>query len=134
MQLLNRPRVLLADDHHELLKRVTSVLSAEFDVIGWAANGRELIAQADSLEPEVVIADISMPVLNGIDAVQLLLASGSTAKFIFLTLHKDTAFVRACFAAGAMGYVLKTRIQSDLVAAVEEVLAGQHFVSPPLSR
>jgi DNA-binding NarL/FixJ family response regulator len=126
--------VLLADDHHELLKRVTSVLSAEFDVVGSARNGHELIAQADALEPDVVIADISMPVLNGIDAVQQLLASGSTAKFIFLTLHEDATFVEACFAAGAMGYVVKKRILIDLVVAVQEVLAGRHFVSPPLSR
>ena len=132
--LLNRPRVLLADDHHELLKRVTSVLSAEFDVVGSARNGHELIAQADALEPDVVIVDISMPVLNGIDAVQQLLTSGSTAKFIFLTLHENATFVRACFAAGAMGYVVKKRILIDLVVAVQEVVAGRHFVSPPLSR
>lgn len=127
-------RVLLADDHHELLKRVTSILSAEFNVVGSAGNGRELIAQADALEPDVVIVDISMPILSGIDAVQQLLAAGSTAKFIFLTLHEDATFVRACFAAGAMGYVVKKRILIDLVVAVQEVLAGRHFVSPLLGR
>ena len=130
---LNRARVLLADDHHELLNRVTSVLSADFDVVGSARNGHELISQADALVPDVIIVDVSMPLLNGIDAVQQLLTSGSTAKFIFLTLHEDATLVRACFAAGAMGYVVKKRILIDLVVAVQEVLAGRRFVSPPLN-
>ena len=134
MGLLTRPRVLLADDHHELLKRVTSVLAAEFDVVGSARNGHELVEQAHAFQPDVVIVDISMPVLNGIDAVQQLVAAGSTAKFIFLTLHQGTTFVKACFDAGAMAYVAKNRIPVDLVVAVQEVLAGRQFVSPPLSR
>jgi DNA-binding NarL/FixJ family response regulator len=132
--LLNLPRVLLADDHHELLKRVTSILSAEFDVVGSATNGHELVEQAHALQPDVVVVDISMPILNGIDAVRQLLASGSTAKFIFLTLHRDATFVQACFAAGAMAYVVKDRIPVDLVVAVQEVLAGRQYLSPPLSR
>jgi DNA-binding NarL/FixJ family response regulator len=134
VQPLNRPRVLLADDHHEFLERVRSILACDSDVVGSAMNGRELVAQVEALRPDVVVADISMPVLNGIDAVRQLLAIGSTAKFIFLTLHEDGAFVGACFAAGAMGYVLKKRISTDLVVAVQEVLSGRQFVSPPLSR
>lgn len=130
VQPLNRVRVLLADDHDELLERVKSILTADFDVIGSAMNGHELIALVDGLRPDVVVTDISMPGLNGIDAVRQLLASGSTAKFIFLTLHEDGAFVGACFAAGAMGYVLKRRTSTDLVIAIQEVLVGRRFVSP----
>ena len=116
-----------------MLKRVTSILSAEFDVIGSVRNGHQLIEQADALEPDVVIVDISMPVLNGIDAVQQLFASGSTAKFIFLTLREDRTFVGACFVAGAMAFVGKKRIATDLVRAVHEVLDGRQFVSPLLN-
>lgn len=131
---LNRTRVLLADDHHELLQRVTSILATEFDVVGSAGNGRELLAQAEALEPDIVIVDVSMPVLNGIDAVRHLVEHGSGARFIFLTLHEDPVFVDACFAAGAMAYVVKKRIPMDLIIAVQEVLLGRQFVSPPLSR
>jgi DNA-binding NarL/FixJ family response regulator len=131
---LSRVRVLLADDHHELLERVRSILASDFDVIGSAINGHDLLALAEALRPYVVVADISMPGLNGIDAVRQLLANGSTARFIFLTLHEDRAFVGACFAAGAMGYVLKRRTSTDLVVAIREVLVGRRFVSPPLNR
>jgi DNA-binding NarL/FixJ family response regulator len=130
VQPLNRVRVLLADDHDELLERVKSILTADFDVIGSAMNGHELIALVEGRRPDVVVTDISMPGLNGIDAVRQLLANGSTAKFIFLTLHEDGVFVGACFAAGAMGYVLKRRTSTDLVIAIQEVLVGRRFVSP----
>jgi CheY-like chemotaxis protein len=131
---LNRVRVLLADDHHVLLERVASILAVDFDVIGSVGNGSELIAQAELLQPDVVIADISMPILNGINAIQQLLEKGSTAKFIFLTLHENPAFVHACFAAGALGYVVKTRLSMDLTIAVRAVLRGRPFLSPPLKR
>jgi DNA-binding NarL/FixJ family response regulator len=134
VQPLNRARVLLADDHHELLKRVTSIVATELDVVGSARNGHELLAQTEALEPDIVIVDLSMPVLNGIDAVRHLVEHGSGAKFIFLTLHEDTSFVDACFAAGAMAYVVKRRIPMDLIVAVREVLMGRRFVSPGLNR
>jgi DNA-binding NarL/FixJ family response regulator len=125
--------VLLADDHQELLEEVKSILATDFDVIGAADNGHHLLALAEALRPDVVVVDISMPGLNGIDAVRQLLETGSTAKCIFLTLHEDGAFVGACFAAGAMGYVLKRRASTDLVVAIQEVLMGRRFVSPPLN-
>jgi DNA-binding NarL/FixJ family response regulator len=134
VQPLNRVRVLLADDHHELLQRVTSILATKFEVVGSARNGRDLLAQAQALEPDIVIVDVSMPILNGIDAVRHLVERGSRAKFIFLTLHEDPVFVDACFAAGAMAYIVKNRIPMDLIIAVQEVLLGRQFVSPPLNR
>jgi DNA-binding NarL/FixJ family response regulator len=127
-----RTRVLLADDNQEFLIWITSVLDADFDVVGYARNGYELLAKAEALQPDVVIVDISMPVMNGIDAVRKLVESASTAKFIFLTLHEEPAFVSACFAAGAMAYVVKARIRVDLVNAIREVLMGRQFVSPHL--
>jgi DNA-binding NarL/FixJ family response regulator len=133
VRFLSRARVLLADDNHELLERVKSILASDFDVIGSAINGHDLLALAGVLLPDVVVADISMPGLNGIEAVRQLLANGSTAKCVFLTLHEDGAFVGACFAAGAMGYVLKRRTSTDLVIAIQEVLKGRRFVSPPLN-
>jgi DNA-binding NarL/FixJ family response regulator len=126
-------RILLADDHHELSQRVASILATEFEIVGYARNGRELLEQADALEPDIVIVDVSMPILNGIDAVRQLLEQGSGARFIFLTLHEDRAFVDACFAAGAMAYVVKNRIAVDLIIAVQEVVLGRQFVSPPLT-
>jgi DNA-binding NarL/FixJ family response regulator len=127
-----RTRVLLADDNQEFLIWITSVLDADFDVVGHARNGYELLAKAGALQPDVVIVDISMPVMNGIDAVRKLVESASTAKFIFLTLHEEPDFVSACFAAGAMAYVVKARIRVDLVNAIREVLMGRQFVSPHL--
>jgi DNA-binding NarL/FixJ family response regulator len=127
-----RTRVLLAADHHELLIRVRSILEADFDVIGSVENGYELLAQAEALQPDVVIVDISMPLMNGIDAVRKLVESASTAKFIFLTIHEDPAFVSTCFAAGAMAYVVKARIPFDLIIAIREVLMGRQFASPHL--
>lgn len=131
---LSRMRVVLADDHHELRKRVTAILAAEFDVVGSARNGRELLSLAESLEPDIVIVDVSMPVLNGIEAVRQLAEQGSAARFIFLTLHEDPVFVDACFAAGAMAYVLKNRLPTDLLVAVREVVMGRRFISSGLNR
>jgi DNA-binding NarL/FixJ family response regulator len=120
--------MLLADDHHELLERVKSILANNFDVIGSDVNGHDLLALAEALRPDLVVADISMPGLNGIEAVRQLLENGSAIKCIFLTLHEDGAFVGACFAAGAMGYVLKRRTSIDVVVAMQEVLVGRRFV------
>ena len=130
---MGRIRVVLADDHYELRKRVAGLLAAEFDVVGSARNGRELLALADALQPDIVIADVSMPVLNGIDAVRHLAEQGSGARFIFLTLHHEQVFVDACFAAGAMAYVVKNRLPTDLLLAIREVLMGRRFISPTLN-
>jgi DNA-binding NarL/FixJ family response regulator len=126
---VDRLRVLLADDHEAMLKSVTEVLAAHYDVIGAVRDGAALIEAATSLKPDVLVVDIGMPVLNGIQAVDRLTNNGSKAKVIFLTMHQGSSYVHACFAAGAAGYVVKQRLVSDLVFAINEVLAGRHFVS-----
>jgi DNA-binding NarL/FixJ family response regulator len=115
-----------------VLERVRSLLKANFDVVGAVQNGAELIAEARRLRPDVIVSDITMPIVNGIDAAHELLESGSTAKIVFLTVHGSQAFVDTCFAEGASGYVTKERMGLDLIAAINAALMGQRFISPSL--
>ena len=126
-------RILLADDHENFLATATSILEPEFAVVGAVTDGQALIDAATKLQPDVLITDISMPVCNGIEAVKRLRDSGSTARVIFLTVHSDPDFVRAALAAGAFGYVIKTRVARDLVQAIHEALAGRVFLSPTVT-
>lgn len=123
------PRVLLADDHQALLEAEIALLSPFFDVVGTAADGAALMSEACRLHPDVVVTDISMPVLNGIEAVHKLRESGSTAKFVFVSVHSEEEFVEACMEAGALGYVQKFCLNLHLVPAIKAVLAGQSYVS-----
>jgi DNA-binding NarL/FixJ family response regulator len=124
-----RPRILIADDHQLVLERVNALLQSEFNIIGAAHNGRELVAEAIRLNPDVIVVDISMPVLDGIQAVHQLREKGSTAKLVFLTIHVDEEFVKACVAEGALGYVVKARMRSDLIPAINAALSDRSFVS-----
>jgi len=130
---LQRPRVLLADDHHPLLDRVVSLLKAHFEVVGAVNDGEALVSEARRLQPDVIVLDITMPVLTGIEAAQELQKAGSTAKLIFLTVHQNAEFIRQCFAEGGAGYVTKSRMVSDLTKAINEALSNRRFVSPSLS-
>lgn len=125
----SRPRILIADDHQLVLERVQKLLKSTFDVIGSAHNGRELIAEAMRLNPDVIVADISMPEVDGIQAARQLRENGSTAKMVFLTIHVEDEFVRACRAEGALGYVVKRHMKSDLIRAIHAALSNQSFVS-----
>ncbi len=127
---MNRPRVLLADDHLTMREMVTLLLESEFDIIGAVTDGQALIEMAAELNPDVVILDITMPGLNGIEAARRLKTDGSRAKIVFLTVHEDPDFVRESLATGALGYVVKTRLASDLLVAVRRALEGRTFVSP----
>jgi DNA-binding NarL/FixJ family response regulator len=129
-----QPRVLLADDHGPIIERVRSILQSGFDVVGSVNNGRDLVSEAARLRPDVIVLDISMPGMTGIEAAQELREAKSTAKLIFLTVHERVEFVRACLAEGALGYVVKSRLAVDLVPAIREALAGRRFISPPVSR
>jgi DNA-binding NarL/FixJ family response regulator len=126
------PRVLLADDHPKMLEYVAHLLEDESEIVGTVENGEQLIEAALNLDPDLIVLDISMPVLNGIEAANRLKNFGSRAKVIFLTMHEDDAFVRAAVLAGALGYVLKRRISIDLIPAIRNVLQGHVFASPPL--
>jgi DNA-binding NarL/FixJ family response regulator len=129
---LAKPTVLVADDHSRLLARVLSILTPHFDVIGTVTNGSDLVAEAHRLQPNVIVLDIEMPILNGIEAAHELHETGSSARIVFLTVQP--AFVEACFEEGAFGYVAKSRLVNDLIPAINEALSGHHFVSPTLSR
>ena len=126
---LRPPRVLIADDHQTMLEAEIDLLSPYFDVVGTAADGAALVSEAYRLHPEVIVTDISMPILNGIDAVRKLRESGSTAKFVFVTVHTEKEFVEACMEAGPLGYVHKSSLKRHLVPAIKAVLAGQSYIS-----
>jgi DNA-binding NarL/FixJ family response regulator len=126
--------VLLADDHLPLLEAATAILRPHFDVVGTATNGAMLVSEALRLRPDVVVTDITMPVLNGIEAVSQLRDSNFPATFVFLTVHANEEFLKASLAEGALGYVLKSQMKTHLVAAIHSALKGESYVSPFVSR
>ena len=126
-------RLLVAEDHAEMRDKVVSTLKTEFSVVDSVRNGQEMLDAESRIKPDVVILDISMPTVNGIEAATRLKQRGSKARVIFLTVHEEPEFLQAALAAGALGYVIKSRLVSDLRRAVREVMAGRRFVSPPLT-
>jgi DNA-binding NarL/FixJ family response regulator len=129
---VSKVRVLLADDHPLLLKAVVNLLEPTFEVVGRVGDGKSLFESAMKLQADVIVSDISMPILNGIEAANKLKVSGCRSKIVFLTVHSDPEFVRVCLATGALGYVVKSEMETDLVPAIQEALAGRIFISPPL--
>jgi DNA-binding NarL/FixJ family response regulator len=123
-------RVLLADDHPAMLAVVTAALAVACAIVGVVTNGRDLLAAVQRLDPEVVVLDITMPELNGIEAAREIHRSYPWIKLVFLTVHEDADYARAAVAAGGLGYVVKSRLASDLLPAVRAALAGNRFVSP----
>jgi len=130
---LDHVSILLADDHEDFLATTVRELAAHFDVINAVGDGQALLTEAARLEPDVVVLDISMPVLNGIEAARKLKAAGSAAKVVFLTMHADPDYVHAALATGALGYVIKSRLATDLLPSIREALAGRRFVSPSIT-
>jgi DNA-binding NarL/FixJ family response regulator len=130
---VNRPRILLADDHDEMRDRIKRLLEPEFEVLDSVENGVALLETAATLKPDLCVLDISMPILNGIETANRLKQGGSTAKLVFLTIHEDLDFVRAALNTGALGYVLKRRMGSDLRTAIKEALAGRTFISASIA-
>ena len=129
-QELGRIRVLLADDHEAMLDRVARLLATECNVVGTATDGQQALDAARELKPDVLVLDISMPVMNGIETAHRLKEAGAETRIVFLTVHDDPDFAREALEAGALGYVIKPRIASDLAIAINEVYAGRSFVSP----
>jgi DNA-binding NarL/FixJ family response regulator len=127
---MSKPRIVIADDHPILAAGLRSLLEPEFEVVAVVADGRELIAAARKHQPDVIVADITMPSLNGIDAAVHLRDSGVEAKVIFLTMHRDVAYARRAMEAGAAGFVLKHSAATELVTAVRDALLGQTYVTP----
>jgi DNA-binding NarL/FixJ family response regulator len=129
-----RPRLLLADDHTLLLDGIRMLLEPEFELVGCVEDGQALLTAALDCKPDVILLDISMPVLNGIDAAHQLRKILPSAKLIFVTMHADADFVTEAFRAGAAGYLLKRSAASELLTAIREVLKGNHYVSPLVTR
>ena len=127
---MNRPRVLLADDHPLFLAGLGSLVETECEVVGTLSDGRALLEAASRLKPEVIVLDISLPLLNGIDAARQIKKEQPEAKILFLTMHANLAYLKDALAAGASGYLLKTSAREELLGALRDVLRNRIHVSP----
>jgi DNA-binding NarL/FixJ family response regulator len=127
---MGRPRVLLADDHALLLGAFEKLLSPDCDIVGQVSDGRALVAAADELKPDVIVLDISMPLLNGLEAARQIKPKARGVKLVFLTMNEDTDLAAEAFRAGASGYLLKRSAASELLTAVREVMQGRSYVTP----
>ena len=127
---MTRPRIILADDHLMLAEAFVHLLAADYDVLGSVANGRDLVEMAKRQKPDVVIVDISMPLLNGLDAGRQIKLAVPDVKVIFLTVNEDPDLVAEAFRCGASGYVLKNCAVSELTEAIKQVLRGHSYVTP----
>ena len=133
MSTARRPRVLLADDHLLVAEALKSLLTAEFDLVGVVEDGRALIEAAGRLRPDVIVADVTMPHLNGIDALVQLRQGGDRVPVVFLTMHKDANFARRALDAGASGFVLKHSASAELVSAIRAALQGKTYLTPQVA-
>jgi len=127
---MNRIRLLLADDHVMFAQGLESLLQDEFELLGRVENGQELVDATLSLKPDLILVDISMPGLNGFDAVREIKARGSEPKIIFLTMHDDATLLAEAFRCGASGYILKQAAGEELIDAIRKVADGNNYVSP----
>ncbi len=133
MNAPDRPRVLLADDHRIVAEGLKSLLTPEFELVGVVEDGRALLEAAERLRPDVIVADITMPRLIGIDAIAQLKERDEQVRVVVLTMHQEVAYVRRALDAGALGYVLKHSAPIELIAAIRAALEGKTFVTPALA-
>src|SRR5580704_11798878 len=128
-------RILLADDHAMVRKGFRLILSAQSDmqIVGEASNGREAVELAEKLHPDVVVMDVTMPELNGIEATRRIAESAPRTRVLALSMHKDSVYVREILRAGARGYLLKDSADADLIAAVRSVAKGEGYLIPAVS-
>lgn len=124
-----RKRVLVADDLAPVLDTVSNLLSPSFDVVDRVSDGRAALEATLKLKPDLVVLDISMPLMSGIEVAEELQRQGCKAKVVFLTVHEDYDILKTCRAAGGLGYVIKVLMDTDLVSAINEALAGHIFTS-----
>lgn len=124
-----RPRIVVAEDNPEMRDRFKGLLEADFDIVGLAADGKQAMNSVSGLKPDILVTDISMPILNGMQVASRLRASGNCTKVIFVTVHDDDDYREAAFSMGALGYVLKARIDTDLIPAIQGALQGKRFSS-----
>ena len=130
---MRKTRVLLADDHRIFLEGLKGLLEPEFDLVGTVEDGRALVKEAERLRPDVIVADISMPLLNGIDAVRQITKSDHRIKVVFLTMHPDVSFANLAFEVGASGYVIKNSASQELITAIHQVMMGKTYVTPEIA-
>ena len=126
---MDKIRVVLADDHRDVIATIRGILGDQFEIVDAAENGQQAVKAVLALDPDVLVTDISMPLLNGLQAARRIQNANSRVKIIFVTIHEDRDFIAAAFSAGAMGYVTKRRLSTDLVLAIQEALKGNTFVS-----
>jgi len=131
---MKKPRVLMADDHSLILAGLRKLVEAECEVVGTVEDGRALVAAARKLRPDLILLDISMPLLNGRDAARQRQALAPECKLIFLTMHASPTYATEAFQAGASGYLLKRSAVSELSLAIKSVLQGQHYLTPSLTK
>lgn len=131
---VHRPRVLIADDHTLVADLCRQLLETEFEVVGTVNNGRALVRAAAEVKPDVIVVDVSMPLLNGLDAGQQVKENCPAVKLVFLTMNSDIELAAEAFRRGASGYLLKTCAASEMVTAVHEVLRGRSYMSKTLHR
>ena len=125
--------MLLADDHRVVSEGLKHLLAEDFELVGMVEDGRALVTAARTLQPDVIVADISMPHLNGIEAMVQLKKDNADVKVVFLTMHQEPAYARRALAAGAVGFVLKHSAPAELVMAIQAALKGQTFITPALA-
>src|SRR3954454_9415556 len=130
-----RKTILIADDHSLILEGLSRLLAADYDIVGTASNGRDLLKQAQSLRPDVIVLDVAMPELNGIEAARQLTQILPKTKLVFVTQQLDRDYVRAAFQTGASAYVAKQSASTELLAAMRRAIHGKYYVTPliPLS-
>lgn len=127
-------RIFLVDDNGDMLRDLRDELSAEFEITGTAENGEEAVREVVRLDPDILVLDITMPVVNGLQVASMLRERHPRTKILFLTIHEEPEYISAAFSAGALGYVTKRRMASDLPLAIREVFDGRNFLSPSLQK
>jgi DNA-binding NarL/FixJ family response regulator len=132
--MASRPRILIADDHNLVAELCKRLLETEFDVVGVVGDGRGLLRAAAQLKPDVIVVDVAMPILNGLDAGQQAKEMLPAVKLVYLTMNSDVEVAAEAFERGASGYLLKTCAAAEMVVAVREVLRGKTYISQGLSR
>ncbi len=130
---MKKARVLLADDHKIVAEGLRGLLEPEFELVGTVEDGRTLLKAAAQLQPDVIVVDISMPKLNGIEAVKQIRKTAPDIKVVFLTMHADIAYATSAFEAGASGYVLKHSAPEELITAIHDALKGRTYVTPMIA-
>jgi DNA-binding NarL/FixJ family response regulator len=128
-----KPRLLLADDHQIVIEGLRRILESEFEIAAVAADGLELVKAAADLHPDVIVTDVTMPLLNGLEAARQILQANRKARIVFLTMHPDVAYATDALDTGAMGYVLKTSAGDLLITAIREALQGRVYVTPSIT-